>query len=104
MNQIQKIFAVICIAAVPFFGSCGKDDPVGCSYLTEVQNEADALTTALTTYSNDPSIANCNAYKDAYQDYLDALDEHNGCVLVGEQAAYQDAIDQAQAALDALQC
>ncbi len=104
MNQIQKIFVVICIAAVPFFGSCGKNDPVGCNYLTEVQNEADALTTALTAYSNNPTMANCNAYKNAYQDYLDALDDHHGCVLAGQQAAYQDSINQAQAALDALQC
>ncbi len=91
--------------SIPFFSACGKNDPNTCNYVTEVQNESDALTAALTAYSNDPSTANCNAFKGAYQDYLNALEDHRSCaVAAGQGTAFQQAIDNAQASLDTLVC
>ena len=56
--------------AIPFLNSCKKDDPVSCNYATEVQNEVNALSAAASAYGNDPSTANCNAFKTAYQNYI----------------------------------
>ena len=91
---------------VVFSIGCKKDDdPVGCNYLTEVQNEANALSTATTEYGNDPTPAKCQAWKDAYQNYLNALEDNVECAaLSGDQAELQAAIDQAQASLDSIQC
>lgn len=92
---------------VVFSIGCKKDDdPVGCNYLTEVQNEVNALSTAATEYGNDPTNpAKCQAWKDAYQNYLNALEDNVECAtLSGQQAELQSAIDQAQASLDSIQC
>jgi hypothetical protein len=104
MITIQKLIAGICIIALPFFIACGKDDPATCDYATEVQDELNAVNAAATTYGNNPTTENCNAFKAAYQNYLNELQDHDNCVLPAQQAQYQDAIDQAQASLDALQC
>lgn len=105
MNTFQKMLVGVCIIAAPFLGSCGKDDPDPCNYLTESQQEYDALITASNAWAADPSnTAKCNAYKSAYQAYLNELDSHNNCVPVGQEAAYQQAIDDAQASINQLQC
>ena len=105
MRTIHKLVVGICIiAAIPFLNSCKKDDPVSCNYATEVQDELNAVNAAATAYGNDPSTANCNAFKSAYQNYLNALEDHSNCVLAEQQAAYQQALDDAQAAIDGFQC
>jgi multidrug efflux pump subunit AcrA (membrane-fusion protein) len=108
MNSIQKLLACLLLGIVVLTYSCKKDDddPVGCNYATEVQDEVNALTEAATAYSSDPTnLAKCQAYKTAYQNYLNALEDHVDCAaLSGQQAELQSAIDQAQAQLDAFQC
>ncbi|MBK9983120.1 MAG: hypothetical protein IPP15_11985 [Saprospiraceae bacterium] len=103
MNTFQKIIAGICIMSIPFVSSC-KKDPVTCNWATEVQSELNALSTAAATYGNDPTTANCNAYKAAVQNYLNALEDHKGCVPSEQSAGLQQAIDDERASLDALQC
>ena len=104
MNTFQKIIAGICIMSIPFLSSCGKD-PVSCNYATEVQNELNALSTAATAYGNNPTTANCNAYKTSFQNYLNALEDHRSCATTaGQGAEFQQAIDDAQASLNQLQC
>jgi hypothetical protein len=76
-----------------------------CNWATEVQDELDAVTAAATAYGNDPTnSAKCNAYKSAFQDYLNALEDHKGCVPSEQSAQLQQSIDAAQTSLDALQC
>ncbi len=106
MKTMQKLIACLMLGLVVLTYSCKKDDdPVGCNYATEVQNEINALSAAATTYGSDPSTANCNAYKAAYQNYLNALEDHLDCAaLSGQQAELQAAINQAQAELDNFQC
>jgi len=105
MNTIQKMLVGACLITAPFLGSCGKDDPEDCSYVTETQDEYDALIAATNAYSADPTnTAKCNAYKNAFQDYLDELQEHDNCVLAGQEAAYQQALNDAQASINAIQC
>lgn len=89
--------------SIPFVSSC-KKDPVSCNWATEVQSELDAVTTAATAYGNNPTTATCNAYKTAFQNYLNALEDHKSCVPSEQSAQLQQSIDAAQTSLDALQC
>ncbi len=104
MNKLQKIAVGIFIMSIPIINSCKKDEPASCNYATETQDELNAVSAAAVTYGNDPSTANCNAYKAAFQTYLNALNSHSSCVLDSQQTEYHNAIIQAQADLDALQC
>ncbi len=105
MNTIQKMIVGICLLVVPFLSSCGKDDPATCNYVTESQAEYDALITASNAWSADPgNSAKCNAYKVAFQAYLNELQQHDNCVLASQEAAYQQALIDAQASINALQC
>lgn len=108
MNSIQRLMSCFVIGLILMTYSCSKnnnDDPGGCNYLTEVTGEIEALTDAATIYGNDPTSANCQAYINAYQNYLNELGAHINCAaLFGNQAELQTAINDAQAQLDDIQC
>ena len=107
MKSFEKLLVCMLFGIVVFSIGCKKDDdPVGCNYATEVQNEVNALTAATDAYVADSTNpVKCQAWKDAYQDYLNALEAHKECAaLSGQQAELQSAIDQAQASLNSIQC
>jgi hypothetical protein len=106
MKSILKTLFSAMILASLLFTACKKDDdPVGCNYVQELQDELNAVNAAATTYGNNPTPANCQAYKDSFQAYLNELEDHIECAtLSGQQAELQASIDSAQASLDALQC
>jgi hypothetical protein len=108
MNSIQKLLACLLFGLVFFTYSCNDDDddPVGCNYATETQDELQAVLNAANEYSLDPTnTAKCQAYKDAYQNYLNELEDHVECATVsGQQQELQNAINEAQAELDNFQC
>jgi hypothetical protein len=66
----MKLFssAVTLILCVFFISSCSKQS---CD-----ENASDGIVAAATKYVNDPSKANCLAYKKSLEDYLDKVD---GC-------------------------
>jgi hypothetical protein len=86
--------------------SCKKDNPALCStaWATELQNELTAISTAISVYSMDPSDANCNALKAAYQDYIDALRPYGNCpTLTGQSRTdWQNALNEAEADIDTI--
>ena len=106
MNSFQKLLACLFVVCVIISAGCNKgSDPVSCNYATELEAQATALTNAATVYGNDPTTANCNAYKNAYQDYIDALKGYEDCATTaGTHAEWQSAIDALQASLDTIQC
>ncbi|MCB0629430.1 MAG: hypothetical protein R2824_18340 [Saprospiraceae bacterium] len=110
MNHFMKFFAVLFVLSLGTTISCTKNDPGpgGCAanfnYTAELQAEATALGNAASAYGQDPTTENCNAYKAAYQDYLDAAEDIKLCVPQADLAAYQQAIDDARDNLDALAC
>ena len=99
-NYLALIFCFIILF------SCKKDDPVLCSaaWVTELQNEITAISTAVTVYSVDQSEANCNALKAAYQGYIDALKPYGNCAtLTGQdRTAWQNSLNEAEANLDSI--
>ena len=107
MNTIQKLLTCLLFGLVFLTYSCNDDDddPVGCNYATETQDELNALQAALDAYSANQSTANCQAYVSAYQNYLNELEDHIECAtLSGQQAELQAFIDQSQDTLDNWQC
>jgi hypothetical protein len=71
-----------------------------------LQAEITAFTTALQNYSTDQSVANCNAYKNALQAYVNALAPYGDCAVFTTQqrAHWQAALAEAQADVNELNC
>ena len=107
MKRLNQIFALCLFCTAALFLGCNNNDDDGittCIWTTELQAEAEALSNAASAFGADPTTANCEAYRSAFQDYLNAADDLDGCVPAADRPAYQQAIDEAQAELDALQC
>ncbi len=108
MNSFQKLLACLMVLAVTFSYSCNNDDddPVGCNWAAEVQDELNAWTAATEAWTADfNNAAKCQAYKDTGNDYLDALEAHADCAtLAGTQVELQASIDSARTSIDAIQC
>ena len=107
----KKIFfSLFLMVAVFGFWTCNKDDDKTdtCSgaWASELSNEANAMISAAQTYGANPTPANCNAYKQAAQAYLDALEPYGNCAaLTGQDRAdWQAAFDAAQESVDELDC
>jgi len=105
--KIRLLFFFLALGTLGLV-SC-SDDGVDCddsfNFYTELEAEADALTDAAFAYANDPSTSNCEAFREAYQDYLDTAADLEDCAdEVGQGAEFQQALEEAQDALDNLQC
>ena len=107
---MKALLPLICLLTILAF-ACKKDDPapVGCGsnwvLANEIEDELNAVLDAATTYTQDPTTANCEAYVAAYQDYLDELEGYQSCAnQAGQGAEYQQALQDAQDALDDINC
>ncbi|GJM31078.1 MAG: hypothetical protein DHS20C18_00790 [Saprospiraceae bacterium] len=109
MNRFFQFSAFLILCSLFLATSCKKDDDgSSCgdnfNYALELQAESSNLSAAAQTYAQDQTQENCEAYKTAVQNYLNAAADLDNCVPVGDRAAYQQAIDDSQDSLDALQC
>ena len=99
--QFLSFFFVLSLFA---FVSCGDDavnDCNGFNIQTDLSDEIQATTDAAIVYGNDPTQQNCDAYKDAWQDYLDALRDLEDCARdAGALAEFNQAIQDAEDAVD----
>jgi len=106
----KLIFLSTILAMVMLTTSCGSDGddtPENCSvaYSQAFEDELTNITNATQVYSTDPTPANCQAFKDAYSDYLDALEDWENCAIFYNQTAqWQQGIDAARASLDDIMC
>jgi len=107
MNTSTRTFLFALVVSCTFIFSCGKDSVVGCgnNFYGEIENELTDITTAFTAFSNDQSVANCENYKDALRDYLNALEGLRSCYGAGTSKAEFDAeLKIAQDDLDDWEC
>lgn len=104
MNSFQKIITLFLISPLFLSISCRETAPVTCSYTQELADESTALSNAATAYGTDPTSANCEAYRQAFLDYLDEADRLDDCVIGAERDAYRQAVDDARMSLEALAC
>ena len=105
------MYRVLCFLVIVSFlgiGSCKKKatDPdfCGSTWVTQVSDEANALSTAAAAYVADPTTPKCNAYKTAFQNYLNALKPFTDCAAWTEQEKndLQDAITEAEQSISTL--
>jgi hypothetical protein len=105
------MYRVICFLIIVSFlgiGSCKKKvtDPDYCStaWALQLSTEITALTNAAIVYTNDPTVANCNSYKAAYQDYLNALKPFLNCALwsAAEKTELQNEIADAESEISTM--
>ena len=88
-----------------FLLSCG-DDPVTCdqnSFVNDINAEITDLNNAIQAYGTEQTSDNCNAWKDAAQNYLDAVERYDSCDGL-DQAQFQDALQQARDAVNSIPC
>lgn len=109
MKSFKPVILLIAVLAFISFNSCKKAAVVGCgtanyNYAVELQDESAAVSAAAQAYGTDQSSANCNAYIDALNDYLDAAEDIDDCVPVGSKDDYRAAIDASRQSLDGVQC
>lgn len=112
MKKIYFFLTVLLLSLVSI--SCGGDDDpndgnVNCSdsfsINSELNDEINAFAQAASAYGQDPSSENCQAYKDAANDYLKALEALEDCAReVGQLNAYNQSLANLQAAFDSLTC
>ncbi|MEE9437982.1 MAG: hypothetical protein V3V14_03210 [Saprospiraceae bacterium] len=96
-NLFYSIVAFACLS----LASCSSSTNCDGSLSTEFETELQAITNAITTYSTDPTTANCDDLKDAYRAYVNALKGWESCaVAAGSSAQWQESIDQAEESID----
>lgn len=112
MNKHANPIAVLAIfCSAMLILACDKDDDgvKGCgnnfNFSAELSEEANELSAAAQIYANDQTTANCENYRSAYLDYLDAARDLEDCAInAGQQAEYLQAIEDAETAIENLQC
>jgi len=98
----HHLFFIFCFTLL--VTSCSKDGDAGLApcttaWATDLQGELTAVINAATAFGTDASDANCNAYKSAYQDYINALKPYGNCAtLTGQNRTdWQEALNEAEA-------
>lgn len=83
-----------------------SDAPCSVAWTTELSVEINAMSAAAQAYAADQSVANCNAYKQAAQAYLNALRPYGDCtMLAGQQRiAWENSINDAQENVNNMNC
>ena len=84
--------------------SCGGGvDCDSTSFANAINDEIAQLNDAGQTYALNPTPENCEKWKDAANEYLDAVDDFKDCDGI-DQVQYQQQLDQARAAVSAISC
>lgn len=108
MKKMTFYILLVLVGIVFTLDSCKKEsnNPVGCSanWAAEVQAEISNYSNAAMAYANNPTTETCNAYKTAYQDYIDALKPFLNCATYTPQqkAELQAAINEAESDISTL--
>lgn len=107
MKKLSLLFCLFSLLTLTT--SCGddagdpNDPPAGCTsnLSQDFQAELTNINTATTNWANAQTEANCSALKDAYNDYLDALEGWEDCAnFYNQVAGWQAAVDSARESVD----
>jgi len=100
----MKYSFLLIILSFAFITSCGSD--VDCdvnAFNNDIQSEFSKLESAANVYAQDPTDDNCKKFKDAAEDYLDAIESYGDCTEF-DQVQYQEALQQARDNLNQVVC
>ena len=106
MKNLSILF-LYCTIAYACLSSCGKNEAAcgSLGWTFDLQDELNNLSEATTAYAQDDSPANCNAYKQAYLDYIDALRGWERCLEAGnDREEWQQALNQAEQEANSILC
>jgi hypothetical protein len=84
--------------------NCGTPGLQGFLYNEIVTDKWNAMFNASINFSNDPSQANCETYRNAYIDYIKALRDWQPCVNSNEQEGWEANIEVAEKEFANIQC
>lgn len=109
MKKVLLYSSIALLFSVFLFSCSGNSLAERCganwSYSAEIEQEINNLSAALTTYSQNPTTENCEAYKEAYLDYLDALRDLEECyVYTFSQDEFNQFINETEEAVNAIDC
>ena len=93
-----RIYYILFLAMALAHMNCSKSNNATCA-------KTSALTQAASAYGQNPTPANCAAYKTAGTNYLNKADDVQSCATAaGQGAEFNQAIDQARQSLNNIQC
>ena len=104
--KIKNLFLLALVAVSMSFASCGDDvDCTETNIEQELESEFTALSDAGTAYFTDPtnSVA-CEAYRDAINDYIDAIESYRECLNSTEEEEFDESIAEFRTVADDLEC
>ncbi len=110
----MKTFLFLGLMAITLsFAACGGNDDDGLispsfcndqTYGEAVTNAAAGLNDAAVLYANDQSVANCEAYRTAAQNYLDEVRRFEGCAIISARQDFRESLREAQESVDMIMC
>lgn len=105
MKTLKLSIVVLCIS----FMACGSNSPstalCTATFNEEFQDELEDVTNAASAYGQNPTPENCQAFKNAYLDYIDALEGWENCATInGSLAEYNQALDDARDSANDIEC
>ena len=93
------------------FTACGDDSSTGAGscngflWTQEIEAEITAVSQAGSAYGTNPTVQSCEAYKGSLRTYVDALEDLNvSCIAEANEQEYQQAIVEARASIDDIDC
>lgn len=107
-NTFLRTFITICSIFLTI--ACSKDNIIPGNRCNEnwaklTEAERKDLTEKLSTYSQSPTVQNCEAYKASYLAYINALKKAGTCFLnPSDKAEYQQALNNAEAEAREIDC
>ncbi|TXB67929.1 hypothetical protein [Phaeodactylibacter luteus] len=114
LTSKTKFPLIALLLSFGLFSACGGSDddapgpngPCGDNYdfSVELADELQAISETVNAYANDPTTANCEAYRQALLNYVDALEDAEPCILPGQRDAYDAALDQSRQDIMDISC
>lgn len=108
-NTTKQLVITICFTIFLGLGSCSKNSPLSpnClsgSWIKNLEKELSAWSAASQLYGDDPTKANCENYKKAGVDYINALSKIKNCVPGGSKSDFDEEQAEAKKELNAIIC
>ena len=103
-------FSTVLFFSIFLFFSCNSKSALekkceNWSASVEFQEELSSVNNAAVTYSQNPTTENCEAYREAYLDYIDALRDWEDCYTFYDlDDEFNQALDDAEEAANNLDC
>lgn len=112
MKKTNLLIPVIIATTIMINIGCSKDNPLNplanacANWAEQTSNELAAYNNALSNYSSDPSVANCNSFKSAATNYYEALEDIRSCATAAgaSQADINQAIVEAKNEVEEFDC